>query len=109
MAVSEASSSQGVKPPTGCLVLRVKRKREEDPAEALGLATFVCVKDILPYSTVSHLSPTVVSKHSKLDSCPSVFHFMGTLKEDATDGIILVNIFLFLLPPHVCLSKCRTD
>ncbi|CAI8013862.1 hypothetical protein GBAR_LOCUS8728 [Geodia barretti] len=51
---------------SGCVVLRVKRKREEDPAEAL-----------------------VVAKHNKLDTGTSVFHFVGTLREDASDGVIL--------------------
>jgi hypothetical protein len=54
------------KPASGCVVLRVKRKREEDPAEAL-----------------------VIAKHNKLDTGTSVFHFVGTLREDVSDGVVL--------------------
>lgn len=36
MSASAHSSSSGAKPASGCVVLRVKRKREEDPADALG-------------------------------------------------------------------------
>ena len=34
---------------------------------------------------------TVVAKHNKLDTGTSVFHFVGTLREDASDGVILVS------------------
>ena len=34
---------------------------------------------------------TAVAKHNKLDAGSSVFHFVGTLKEDASDGVILVS------------------
>ena len=34
---------------------------------------------------------TVVAKHNKLDTGTSVFHVVGTLREDASDGVILVS------------------
>ena len=37
-----AAATDGIQPPEGGLVLRVKRKRDEDPAEALG--TNACIK-----------------------------------------------------------------
>ena len=34
---------------------------------------------------------TVIAKHNKLDTGTSVFHFVGTLREDVSDGVILVS------------------
>ena len=73
---------------SGCVVLRVKRKREEDPAEALGV--YILIMDGL-CSTFFQCFFTVVAKHNKLDTGTSVFHFVGTLREDASDGVILVS------------------
>jgi hypothetical protein len=69
MAACVDSAATGIACAPGCLVLRVKRKREEDPAEAL-----------------------VVTKHTKLDAPEvgaSVFRFVGTLGEEDGDRVIL--------------------
>lgn len=96
-SVTVVSTTQSSVQPAGCLILRVKRKREEDPAEALGMSsdTIICVVlDLVPPLIII---PTVVTKHTKLDAsvaATSVFRFVGTLGEEINDKVILVRIVM---------------
>lgn len=100
-SVTVVSTTQSSAQPEGCLVLRVKRKREEDPAEALGMSsdTIICVllDLVTPPNNLPIIIPTVVTKHTKLDAsvaATSVFRFVGTLGEEINDKVILVRIVM---------------